>query len=136
MARKRKKGRMLRGTVSASSPLDQRVARGMAHPLRCQILAYLTEHPVSSPAEMFRAGVGKKDGNELSHISYHTRVLHELALVEEVKNRPVRGAIEHFYRAVNRMFRMSMRGGSSRKRSERRSASAPLRKPSREPRRR
>jgi hypothetical protein len=76
----------------------------MAHPLRCQILAYLTEHPVSSPAEMFRAGVGKKDGNELSHISYHTRVLHELALIEEVKNRPVRGAVEHFYRAISRMF--------------------------------
>ena len=104
MGRKRKKGRMLRGTVSANSPLDQRVARGMAHPLRCQILAYLTEHPVSSPAEMFRAGVGKKTGNELSHISYHTRVLHELALIEEVKNRPVRGAVEHFYRAISRMF--------------------------------
>jgi DNA-binding transcriptional ArsR family regulator len=104
MERKRNKGRMLRGTVSANSPLDQRVARGMAHPLRCQILAYLTEHPVSSPAEMFRAGVGKKNGNELSHISYHTRVLHELALIEEGKNRPVRGAVEHFYRAISRMF--------------------------------
>lgn len=95
---------MLRGTVNANSPLDQRVGRGMAHPLRCQILAYLTEHPVSSPAEMFRAGVGKRDGAELSHISYHTRVLHELALIEEVKSRPVRGAVEHFYRAISRMF--------------------------------
>jgi len=104
MARKRKKGKMLRGTVNANSPLDQRVVRGMAHPLRCRILAYLTEHPVSSPAEMFRAGVGNKIGSELSHISYHTRVLHELALIEEVKNRPVRGAVEHFYRAVSRMF--------------------------------
>lgn len=104
MARERKKEKMLRGTVNANSPLDQRVARGMAHPLRAEILAYLTEHPVSSPAEMARAGVGKKAGVELSHISYHTRVLEELALIEEVKNEPVRGAIEHFYRAISRMF--------------------------------
>jgi hypothetical protein len=95
---------MLKGTVTANSPLDQRVARGMAHSLRAQILAYLTEHPVSSPAEMNRAGVGHKEGAELSHIAYHTRVLEELALVEEVKREPVRGAVEHFYRAISRMF--------------------------------
>lgn len=104
MARERRRPRVLKGTVNANSPLDQRVARGMAHPLRAQILAYLTEHPVSSPAEMERAGVGEKDGAELSHISYHTRVLEELALVELVKTEPVRGALEHFYRAISRMF--------------------------------
>ena len=103
MARERKK-KMLKGTVNANSPLDQRVARGMAHPLRAQILAYLTEHPVSSPVEMLRAGVGRKEEVELSHISYHTRVLEELALIEEVKRDQVRGAVEHFYRAISRMF--------------------------------
>lgn len=104
MGRQRKSRRVLKGTVTASSPLDQRVARGMAHPLRAEILAYLTEHPVSSPAEMFKAGVGRKEEVELSHIAYHVRVLEELALIEEVKSEPVRGAIEHFYRAINRMF--------------------------------
>jgi DNA-binding transcriptional ArsR family regulator len=104
MGKQRRKARKLKGTVTASSPLDQRVARGMAHPLRAQILAYLTEHPVSSPAEMKKAGVGKNEQADLSHISYHTRVLEELALVEEVKSAPKRGAIEHFYRAISRMF--------------------------------
>jgi DNA-binding transcriptional ArsR family regulator len=104
MASRRKKPKMLKGTVNADSPLDQRVARGMAHPLRAEILAYLTEHPVSSPAEMFREGVGGSDGVELSHIAYHTRVLEDLALVELVKREPVRGAVEHFYRAISRMF--------------------------------
>lgn len=104
MGKQRKSGRMLKGTVNAHSPLDQRVARGMAHPIRAEILSYLTAHPVSSPAEMFRAGVGKSAGIELSHIAYHVRVLEELALIEEVKSQPVRGAIEHFYRAISRMF--------------------------------
>jgi DNA-binding transcriptional ArsR family regulator len=104
MGRQRKSRRVLKGTVTASSPLDQRVARGMAHPIRAEILAYLTEHPVSSPAEMFKAGLGEKAGVELSHIAYHVRVLEELALIEEVKSEPVRGALEHFYRAISRMF--------------------------------
>jgi len=104
MGKRRRKARMLKGTVSADSPLDQRVARGMAHPLRARILAYLTEHPVSSPAEMKKAGVGSNEGADLSHIAYHTRVLEDLALVEEVESAPKRGAIEHFYRAISRMF--------------------------------
>lgn len=104
MPRKRKKP-VLSGTVGAGSPLDQRVARGLAHPLRAEILAYLTEHPVSSPSEMWKAGVGRSDpGIELSSISYHTRVLEELALIELVREEPVRGATAHFYRAINRMF--------------------------------
>ncbi|MGN6259015.1 MAG: hypothetical protein ACTHN3_14920 [Solirubrobacterales bacterium] len=76
----------------------------MAHSLRAEILAYLTEHPVSSPAEMKKAGVGDREQADLSHIAYHTRVLEELALIEEVKSAPKRGAIEHFYRAISRMF--------------------------------
>jgi DNA-binding transcriptional ArsR family regulator len=100
---KRKNPRALKGPVNANSQLDQRVARGMAHPLRAEILSYLHDHPVSSPAEMSKAGVGKS-GAELSHIAYHCRVLEDLALIEEVDNRPVRGAVEHFYRAISRMF--------------------------------
>jgi DNA-binding transcriptional ArsR family regulator len=104
MPRKRKKP-TLSGTVGAGSPLDQRVARGLAHPLRAEILAYLTEHPVSCPSEMWKAGVGKGEaGTQLSNISYHTRVLEELALIELVKEEPVRGATAHFYRAISRMF--------------------------------
>jgi DNA-binding transcriptional ArsR family regulator len=104
MGSQRKSRRVLKGTVTANSPLDQRVARGMAHPVRAEILSYLTAHPVSSPVEMFKAGLGSSDGVELSHIAYHVRVLEDLALIEEVKSEPVRGAVEHFYRAISRMF--------------------------------
>jgi DNA-binding transcriptional ArsR family regulator len=104
MGKQRRKPRVFKGTVDAKSPLDQRVARGMAHPLRAEILAYLTAHPVSSPAEMKKAGVGEKERADVSHLSYHTRVLEGLALVEEVESAPKRGAIEHFYRAISRMF--------------------------------
>jgi hypothetical protein len=45
---------------------------------------------------MRRAGVA----GGLSHVAYHTRVLAELGLIREVENQRVRGAIEHFYRAV------------------------------------
>jgi hypothetical protein len=37
---------------------------------------------------------------DLTDVSYHVRKLREFNCVEEVMNRPVRGAVEHFYRAT------------------------------------
>jgi hypothetical protein len=39
---------------------------------------------------------------ELSDVSYHVRALVKLECAEEVSSRPVRGALEHFYRAIER----------------------------------
>jgi DNA-binding transcriptional ArsR family regulator len=40
--------------------------------------------------------------HDLSNVSYHVRVLEELDLIELVREESVRGAVAHFYRAVER----------------------------------
>jgi len=69
----------------------------MTHPLRAQILRLLVERGVSSPSELARAL-----GEDLRNVSYHTRRLEELGCAEEVETRPVRGTVQHFYRAIER----------------------------------
>lgn len=71
--------------------------KAMEHPLRARILRTLVERGVMSPAELSRAL-----GAELSNVSYHVRRLGELECAELVDTRPVRGAVEHFYRAIER----------------------------------
>lgn len=106
--RKRKKKA---NTVSAyGGPMDGVLAKGLAHPLRAEILAFLAEQEIASPVEMHRAGLGRKSAvkdpkkKKLSNISYHVRVLEDLGLVREVDSRPVRGSVEHFYEATARML--------------------------------
>jgi DNA-binding transcriptional ArsR family regulator len=70
--------------------------KAMSHPLRASILRTLTER-TASPAEMAR-----ELGEELSNVSYHTKQLVEFECAELVSTRPVRGALEHFYRATER----------------------------------
>ena len=67
----------------------------MEHPLRARLLWLLVERGVQSPAELARAIPA-----ELSDVSYHVRRLKELDCAELVSTRPVRGAVEHFYRAT------------------------------------
>lgn len=70
--------------------------KAMSHPLRAEILRILTER-TASPAEMAR-----ELDEELSNVSYHAKQLVELECAELVSTRPVRGALEHFYRATER----------------------------------
>ena len=70
--------------------------KAMSHPLRASVLRLLTER-TASPAEMAR-----QLDEELSNVSYHTKQLVELECAELVSTRPVRGALEHFYRATER----------------------------------
>ena len=75
--------------------LDERVAKALSHRLRRQILERLHDHGVASPSALADAL-----GEPLGNISYHVRVLCELACVELVRTEPRRGALEHFYRAT------------------------------------
>jgi DNA-binding transcriptional ArsR family regulator len=110
MAKRKRKKKA--STVSAcGGPMDGVLAKGLAHPLRAEILAFLNDQQkIASPAAMDRAGLGRDgaagdpDKNKLSNISYHVRVLEDLGLVEEVDSRPVRGSVEHFYEATARML--------------------------------
>jgi len=70
--------------------------KAMNHPVRAAILRILVER-TSSPAEMAR-----ELDEDLSNVSYHTKQLVELECAELVSTRPVRGALEHFYRATER----------------------------------
>lgn len=70
--------------------------KAMNHPLRAAVLRILTER-TASPAEMAR-----ELGEELSNVSYHTKQLVEFECAELVSTRPVRGALEHFYRSIER----------------------------------
>jgi DNA-binding transcriptional ArsR family regulator len=70
--------------------------KAMNHPVRAAVLGILAER-TCSPAEMAR-----ELDEDLSNVSYHTKQLVELECAELVSTRPVRGALEHFYRATER----------------------------------
>ena len=72
---------------------DQRVIKALSHPLRFQILRVLNER-VASPSE-----IATELGEPLGNVAYHTKILAENGAIEQVRTAPVRGALEHFYRA-------------------------------------
>lgn len=75
---------------------DATLGATVAHPLRCRCLTILADR-VASPAE-----IARELGLEVSNVGYHVGALAEAGLIEEVGQRPVRGAVEHFYRAIVR----------------------------------
>jgi DNA-binding transcriptional ArsR family regulator len=79
-------------------PIDQRLVRSVAHPLRIRILEALTDH-IASPNVL-----AEKLDSDLSGVAYHTRALDRLGALELVDTGQVRGAIEHFYKATPRAF--------------------------------
>jgi DNA-binding transcriptional ArsR family regulator len=77
---------------------DARMAKAMAHPVRVQALTILNER-VASPSE-----IAEELQLPVSNVAYHVRALLQLGCIEEVEARPVRGALEHRYRAVRRVL--------------------------------
>src|SRR3954452_19799356 len=78
--------------------VDQDMAKALAHPLRIQILAALNKR-LMSPS-LF----AKTHDEKLQNGSYHFRTLQKFGCIEEVESHPVRGAVEHFYRATKRVL--------------------------------
>jgi DNA-binding transcriptional ArsR family regulator len=74
------------------------MAKALAHPLRVQLLTALNEG-VASPNEL-----AKRLNEPLTNVSYHVRMLHDLGCIELVETEPRRGALEHYYRAIQRPF--------------------------------
>jgi len=68
----------------------------VAHPTRVRCFMILAER-TASPVE-----IAQEIGKDVGHVGYHVRKLQELNLIELVDERPVRGAVEHFYRAIKR----------------------------------
>lgn len=83
---------------ASSKTVDQRLIKALAHPLRVEILAILNDR-MASPN-----GLSKELEEGLSQVSYHVKVLFDFECIEMVKTEPRRGAVEHYYRASNKVF--------------------------------
>jgi len=69
--------------------------KAMQHPLRAEAFRLIRDRGPISPAE-----VAREIEADIPTVSYHVRKLSEYNCVEEVESRPVRGVVEHFYRAT------------------------------------
>jgi DNA-binding transcriptional ArsR family regulator len=73
---------------------EARIAKALAHPLRARILQRLGER-VASPGEL-----AVELSAPLGVVSYHVRMLRDYDCIELVRTEPVRGALQHFYKAT------------------------------------
>src|ERR1700712_1603812 len=80
----------------AGETSEARIAKALAHPLRARILQRLGER-VASPGDL-----AVELGAPLGVVSYHVRMLRDYDCVELVRTQPVRGALQHFYKATAR----------------------------------
>ena len=81
---------------TAPASMETTLAAVVAHPTRARAFLILAER-TASPAE-----IAKEIGKDVGHVGYHVRKLQQLDLIELVDEKPVRGAVEHFYRAIER----------------------------------
>jgi DNA-binding transcriptional ArsR family regulator len=81
--------------VAELPPAD--AARALAHPLRAAILKALEDRE-ASPVEL-----AKGMQQSLPNVGYHVRELHKLGALALVRERHVRGAVEHTYTATVRI---------------------------------
>jgi predicted transcriptional regulator len=81
---------------TATTATDPSAAKALTHPLRARLLAELQQE--TSPKDL-----ADRLGEPLGKVSYHIRELARLGCIEQTRTRPVRGAVEHFYRATVRL---------------------------------
>jgi DNA-binding transcriptional ArsR family regulator len=82
--------------AKTAAPMETTLAAIVAHPTRARCFSILAER-TASPVE-----IAGQIGKDVGHVGYHVRKLQEMDLIELVDERPVRGAVEHFYRAIAR----------------------------------
>jgi len=82
--------------TSKEAILDQRLIKALGHPVRMRALQVLNTR-VASPSEL-----AKELDEPLGNVAYHVKILEENDAIELVRTAPVRGALEHFYRATIR----------------------------------
>ena len=84
--------------MEPAQTIDQNLVKALAHPMRVRILEAL-QGRTASPTELAR-----EFRESLGVVSYHATALVEVECVEQVRTRPKRGTIEHFYTAKPRSF--------------------------------
>jgi len=82
--------------ASSTASMETTLAAIVAHPTRARAFSILAER-TASPVE-----IAQQIGKDVGHVGYHVRKLLQLELIELVDEKPVRGAVEHFYRAIER----------------------------------
>jgi DNA-binding transcriptional ArsR family regulator len=82
--------------AKTDATMETTLAAIVAHPTRARAFSILAER-TASPVE-----IAQVIGKDVGHVGYHVRKLLQLDLIELVDERPVRGAVEHFYRAIER----------------------------------
>ncbi len=82
--------------ASTAASMETTLAAIVAHPTRARAFSILAER-TASPVE-----IAQEIGKDVGHVGYHVRKLLQLELIELVDEKPVRGAVEHFYRAIER----------------------------------
>jgi DNA-binding transcriptional ArsR family regulator len=74
---------------------DQGLLVALRHPVRRQLLREMIGEKVISPREL-----ADRLELPLSNVSYHVRVLADCGAVKLVGTKPVRGSLQHLYRAA------------------------------------
>lgn len=85
--------------MSADDLFEAALHKALGHPLRLRILESVIERREASPLT-----VSRQLRAPLTTVSRHMRVLRDLGFVELTRTEPRRGAVEHFYRAVQRAY--------------------------------
>jgi DNA-binding transcriptional ArsR family regulator len=80
--------------ASEQQAIDQRIMKALSHPLRLRMLTLLNQK-VASPSEL-----AQELDEPLGNVSYHMRFLADLKMVKLVRTEPRRGAVEHYYEAL------------------------------------
>ncbi|HET7122202.1 MAG TPA: helix-turn-helix domain-containing protein [Solirubrobacterales bacterium] len=74
---------------------DQGLLVALRHPVRRSLLLEMVDEEAISPREL-----ADRLELPLSNVSYHVRVLADCGAIIEVGTKPVRGSLQHFYRAT------------------------------------
>lgn len=85
-------------STGSGEQVDQALVKAMSHPLRMRVFTILAQRE-ASPSE-----IAAELDEPLGNVAYHVQVLNKLGCLELVKTTPVRGAVEHHYRAIKRPF--------------------------------
>lgn len=96
------------GTKAKGKKRGETICNVLKHPLRVRILEVLNEGP-RSPSQFVEEGLTPKNHfvnyqQALSLVSYHFRELQKDGCLEVVESIPRRGAVEHVYRGLARVY--------------------------------
>jgi len=98
----------MEGTEAEEKKRAETICAVLKHPLRVRILEVLNEGP-RSPSQFVEEGLIPKEHfttyqQALSLASYHFRELEKEGCLEVIESIPRRGAVEHVYRGLARVF--------------------------------